>query len=541
MTGDRNAPPVALGVLLDGTIQEGWVLASLREALSVPGVRLAALAVARGIVRASFASRLHRLFDRIDEWIRCRRERLFRRTDVTAEFGAPMLNVGVDNRSDGWCPDPAGVAALQSCGVDVWLCFTAVAPRRLMDPVSKHGVWGIEIGQGVSASDIWGGAMELAVGSPVTIVSVVDYAQSPDGLLYRSFGATVTNSARRNRLGSLHKAISLFRRMLERLTRDGDSARPPDPALPAPAHYPALHAPTVCAVVRLYWRLASNVAVNRLRSLNRREQWQMAYYFAEENDQGCRFERLRYLVPPKDRFWADPFAFEHEGRYFIFFEELIFRMQNGRIMAIEVFEDREPGEPQVALERPYHMSYPFVFTWEGSLYMMPETAANGTVEVYRCEAFPLRWRLHRVFLENIRAYDATLWQDKDRWWMFVNVAESGADSSDELHLYWSSTPLGPWTAHRDNPVVSDVRCARPAGPLFVRDGTLYRPSQDCSLAYGHCVVINRVDVLRDDDYRETMTHRISPGWRKDVLHVHTLGGSKRLRVIDYQVSRKQSF
>ena len=204
-------------------------------------------------------------------------------------------------------------------------------------------------------------------------------------------------------------------------------------------------------------------------------------------------------------------------------------------------EEVRDHEPRVALERPYHLSYPFVFEWEGMLYMMPETAANETVEVYRCDEFPLRWSLHRIFLDKISAYDATLWQSEGRWWMFVNVAEPGADSSDELHIYWSATPLGPWTAHRANPVLSDVRRARPAGPIFSRDGVLYRPSQDCSLAYGHSILINRVDVLSDGEYRETTVQRISPGWRKDILHVHTLGGSQGLRVIDYLVSRKLRF
>lgn len=70
---------------------------------------------------------------------------------------------------------------------------------------------------------------------------------------------------------------------------------------------------------------------------------------------------------------------------------------------------------------------------------------------------------------------------------------------------------------------------------------MYRPSQDCSLAYGHSVVINRVDVLSSEAYRETPVQSIAPGWRKDILHIHTLGGSKRLRVIDYLVNRSQWF
>ena len=507
---------VAIGVLLDARIQERWVLESLKQALAVPGVKLTAVALASANPRDSFASRLHALIDRLDEQLRCPNERLFVATDVAAELALPLIDV----------------EAARQCEVDVWLCFTSVAPPRPLDWGSRLGVWGIEIGQGVPAASAWAGAQEVGAGSAVTMVSVVDYAQPLDGVLYRSFGATVRSSARRNRLSCLRKAISFFRRLLARR-----SARPV--TLAVPAEYPALPAPTVRASVQLSSRPVSTVAANRLKSLRWLEQWQIAYHFADADEAGCRPERLRYLVPPTDHGWADPFAVEHQGRSFIFFEDMAERAPKGRIMALEVFEDGEPGAPQLVLERPYHLSYPFVFAWDGALYMLPETAQNGTLELYRCEAFPLRWQLHKILLDDVRAFDATLWRQGDRWWMFVNIAEPGADSTDELHLYSSTTPLGPWSAHRGNPVVSDVRCARPAGPLFSRNGTLYRPSQDCSLAYGHSVVINRVDVLGDDDYRETAVDRITPGWRKDVVGVHTLGRSKRLRVIDYRVPRKR--
>ncbi len=537
----REAPPshpLKLGVLLDGTIQESWVLESLRRSLAVPGVRLAAVAVARGNSRKSFAGHLHRVLDRLDQQVRCRTERLFAPIDVAGELAAPLLNIGIAGDDDGWYPDDPGVAALRKCEVDVWLCFCVVPPHRPLGAISRLGVWGIEIGD-APATSVWAGAMEVGTDSPMTAVSIVDYAACGDSLRYRSFGATVRNSARLNRLSCLRKGLGFFARLLARVG-NGNSQPCVRPAMPAPpARLSVAGKPTVSAVGRLSWRLVSNVAANRLHSLRWRDQWQMAYYFADESQPGCRFEGLRYLVPPKDRFWADPFAVEHQGRCFVFFEELPYRTYRGRIMAIEVFENAEPGEAQVVLEQPYHLSYPFVFAWDGSLYMLPETAGNGTVEVYRCEAFPHRWRLHRVLLENVSAFDATLWRKNDLWWMFINIAEPGADSSDELHLYRSTTPLGPWTAHRGNPVISDVRRARSAGPLFTRNGNLYRPSQDCSLAYGHSVLINRVDVLDDDDYRETTVQRIEPGWRKDILRVHTLGGSKRLRVIDYLVNRKQ--
>jgi len=529
--------PTAVGVLLDGRIQERWVLDCVRQAVTVPGVRLAAVALVSVKPWKSLAQAFHRLFDRIDQRVRCPGERLFEPVDVVDQLALrPFRVMGVRHRN-GWSADDAGTAALQGCGVDLWLCFTALPPCGFAHPVSRLGVWGIEIGDGVAASNVWAGAGELSASCPVTMVNVVDYAAPADNLLYRSFGATITNSPRRNRLRALGKGISFFKRLLERLRLDRSTWPPLLPAtLPAPMHYPKLPEPTLSALARLARGQASNIVANRM-PLRQVEQWQIAYYFGDENEPGCQFERLRYLVPPKDRFWADPFAVAYQDRYFIFFEELIMLAPKGRLAAIEVFENAEPGEAKIILEQPYHLSYPLVFDWEGTLYMIPETSKNRTVELYRCEEFPHRWVLHKVLLDNINAVDATLWSGRGRCWMFVNVAEPGVTNIDELHLYWSATPFGPWTAHPRNPLVSDVRCARPAGPLFSRAGELYRPSQDCSVAYGHSILINRVEHLSEDGYRETAVDRIAPGWREDALRVHTVCESKRLRVIDCMMRR----
>ena len=57
------------------------------------------------------------------------------------------------------------------------------------------------------------------------------------------------------------------------------------------------------------------------------------------------------------------------------------------------------------------------------------------------------------------------------------------------------------------------------------------------MAYGHSILINRVEHLGEDGYRETAVDRIAPGWREDVLRVHTVSGNKRLRVMDCMMRR----
>ena len=126
--------------------------------------------------------------------------------------------------------------------------------------------------------------------------------------------------------------------------------------------------------------------------------------------------------------------------------------------------------------------------------MIPESAENRTIELYRFRVFPDDLEFVHILMENVEAYDATLEEYNGLWWMFANVKpHAGASSWDELCLFYSDSPISStWHPHPLNPVVSDVRCARPAGNLFVQDIYLYRPSQNSSHRYGYGLNINRI-------------------------------------------------
>jgi len=533
--GAASTPTAALrlGVLLDASSGERWIAEAVHAALALPGAELAGVVVLHERGRkTSAAAAIHSLLA-VEQRLRCPNEPLLARIDVVAALPrTERLDVVIAAR-DAWELHDAAIAQLQGYAVDYWLCFAAERPRLPMSKIARRGVLGVEIGHGVPATSLWAGAAEVGGGSVATLASVVDYAAEPAAALYRGIGTTVASSSARNRVAALRRGMNGLVRGLAQAADGVASVR-----TRASSETPASQ-PTLGGVARLGRQILGRVAANRLRALRWREQWQIAYQFT---DQGAplNLERLRHLVPPPDRYWADPFALRHENRHYVFFEEARYSDERGRIMVVEVRDHAEPGVPQVALERPYHVSYPFLFRYDGALYMLPETAANGRLELYRCETVPWQWRLHSVLLENVRAFDATLWQATDRWWLFANIGAPGTDGNDELHLYSSACgPFGPWRPHRRNPIVADARRARSAGPLFRRAGALYRPSQDCTPVYGHSVVVNRVDALDDDDYRETPVERLDPGWRADVLRVHTLGGSGRLRVIDCSVRRRR--
>src|SRR4029434_10255520 len=105
-------------------------------------------------------------------------------------------------------------------------------------------------------------------------------------------------------------------------------------------------------------------------------------------------------------------------------------------------------------------------------------------------------------LSGIRAVDPTIVEHLGRWYLFTSVSEAGGSTWDELFLFVADTPIGPWAPHPMNPIVSDVRCARPVGALFLRDGVLYRPGQNSEKTYGHSLAVLEVTELTPDRYAE---------------------------------------
>jgi hypothetical protein len=238
------------------------------------------------------------------------------------------------------------------------------------------------------------------------------------------------------------------------------------------------------------------------------------------------------MTPPAGRFYADPFLFGHGGRRFIFFEDFDWSCGRAVICYVEIDADGRRGLPGVALSQDCHLSYPFVFEAGEAIYMVPETAGRRTVELYRAARFPDVWTLERVLLSDVAATDATLLRHEGRLWLFVAIAVDGGRPIDELFLFSSESLGGEWEPHPMNPVVSDVRCARPAGRVFVQDGQLIRPAQDCSRSYGWRVVFNRVEVLSASDYRERPVGAIEPAPGSGNLRTHSYDCDGVFEVLD---------
>ncbi|BCW89870.1 hypothetical protein sos41_30380 [Alphaproteobacteria bacterium SO-S41] len=233
------------------------------------------------------------------------------------------------------------------------------------------------------------------------------------------------------------------------------------------------------------------------------------------------------------RFYADPFVATYGGKTWILVEEFPYATGRGIISAVELGPNGPIDTPRPVLETGSHLSYPFIFERDGQMWMIPESAENRTVDLYRAEAFPDRWVHVATLLKDIPVGDVTIADHGGKLWMFGTVGEGDASSWDALHL-WSAEKLeGPWHAHGDNPVLMDALGARPGGAFYRKDGALWRPAQDCTTGYGVGLALCQVTKLDDDGFEQEIKAVLRPGgpdWPGTGLH--TLNWAAGVEVVD---------
>jgi hypothetical protein len=265
------------------------------------------------------------------------------------------------------------------------------------------------------------------------------------------------------------------------------------------------------------------------------EHWSIAFRRVQGESVMERGEwpNVEWTHVPDDgaRYFADPFPFTDNGRNYVFCEEYPYATGKGIISLLEIINGRATN-PRPIFERPYHLSYPFVFRRGSDVYMIPETSSVGRIELYRADPFPDRWIFERVLVEDVIASDATLVKCEGRDWLFASVAAEGASTWDSLGLFFADDLFGAWAAHPLNPVLIDAGAARPGGAMLVRGDRLRRIAQDCRALYGGGIVLADVERLDPEDYAQTLRAVLGPPPGSGADGAHTLNVAGDYEFID---------
>ena len=273
--------------------------------------------------------------------------------------------------------------------------------------------------------------------------------------------------------------------------------------------------------------------------------WTIHFRIGETDDfLNNNYKDFRKIKPSSDRFWADPFVITEGDRYYMFVEEYLYKRNKGHISVIELDMEGKLMGVEKVIEKPYHMSYPFVFRDREEWYMIPETGENRTIDLYRSDGFPGKWKFVKHLMTGVNAVDSTLLYYDNKWWLFtvIDTIECALENSPELYLYYSDDLLTDnWHSHPMNPVVSDVRKSRPAGRIFMKGGNIYRPGQDCSLRYGNAFSFNQITTLSETEYFEKEALKVFPSWDRSLKGTHTFNFDGDITVIDTYKFRHRSW
>lgn len=352
-------------------------------------------------------------------------------------------------------------------------------------------------------------------------------------IIFQSFFSTNPDSVALNRSNYFLKMSAVVLQALRLLWEESGSTSWQRPTVDCHYDEQVPKSPTNRKLIIPLLQHCSTIIKRKIETRLFNHQWFLAFKFQDKSkDFGKLTGGYTEMIPPPDRLWADPFPVYQDGKYYLFFEELLFRSGKGHISVTELQEDGTWATPKVVLEQDCHLSYPFVFKWQESHYMIPEKNQKKSIELYKCVEWPHRWKIEKILMSSVNASDTTICKIEGLWWMFVAMAIEGTQAKDELFLYYAENPIGPWEAHKKNPVVSDVRNARPAGRIFQSDGVWMRPAQDCSGLYGRAIVIMELVRINPHEYIEKEYIKIEPLWSKNLIGTHTLNTEGSLTVID---------
>lgn len=433
-----------------------------------------------------------------------------------------VVHVIVDRRPRRWVR--ALLLALDRHGVEVRLAFATVDAPYVLDarssPASPAG-WRLVVGTER------GGIPAFEEG--VTGAECVDAALA----CYRNGEARTVRSGR---FPYAHRHDHMMALVLDRCAqwlRD-EMAAPTPFERGMPFERPPRRSITPLAALRFAAAELVRTLRHALRYAFEEVRWDVAVTSTpvERFVEDPRAAWLHWIARDEREFLADPFITRtHAGNPWLLCETLDRRTPC--IVGIDLndrFGHRTPliGGGTAA-------SYPYVLEVDGERWLVPEQARRNAVHAYRLNGKVEE--LRAPLLDGVAALDPTIVHHDGRWWLFCTDRADAPNYA--LRIYWADHPAGPWHAHARNPAKVDISGARPAGNFFVRDGVLHRPAQDCRGRYGRALVIQRIDALTPEEFRETPVARIDVSVlrRKGAVGMHTLSYGEGWVALDAQFAR----
>jgi hypothetical protein len=284
------------------------------------------------------------------------------------------------------------------------------------------------------------------------------------------------------------------------------------------------------ALFLLFFGFVGGMVVGMKRGIpfvTQREQWTIGIY---RSNNPFQYNSLQGWINPLFRaedvtdvpakFVADPFLVKEGDTWNLFFEVYNNDTQQGDLAVATSKNTWTWKYERVILDEPFHLSYPYVFKWEGEYYLIPESYEANSIRLYKARDFPYNWDYVATIIEGRDFLDNSIAYHNGKWWLFTSQT-----GNDILRLYYADKLLGPWTEHPQSPIVEgDANIARPGGRVLILEDRIYRYTQDSDPSYGNKLWAFEITELTPTNYSERLVTNApvleasGSGWNGQAMH-----------------------
>ena len=526
-----------VGILCNGAHFQQWQADCIRQVMSVPGVQMAVLVVneianeattPKGFLDRPWGTALYRTYRR--RWFK---PAAMAKVDLSHELkSVPVIACRAEQRGSGQYFAEADLERIREHRPDVLLRFGFNILRGTVLDLPTYGVWSYHHGDELKYRGGPPGLWEIMKGDGLIGAILQRLTDNLDAgrVLRKGWFPTVDHSLQETvdtvLTHSTPWAAQVCRVLLEGDVHAADGMESGSKA-------PLYKYPNNIQFLSFLWKQFGNKLRFHREELRAHEEWNLGVLY--QPIQALLEEKpnlnVRWLPAPSTvSFRADPFGYmDPEGNLNVLYEKYDRATGIGAIHRIRPKRDNVLKRSRTMLSLSTHLSYPYVVEHEGTVYVIPENAAGGGVDLYRVDASNEALELVTRMLD-VPLFDPTVFQHEGRWWLMGTLAPL---TNVHLVAYHAPSLQGPYSPHALNPIKADLRSARPAGTPFLHEGKLYRPSQDSEESYGHRVVINHVQELTPTAFREEAVKTIGPingsYWNKGL---HTISAVGDITLVD---------
>ena len=422
---------------------------------------------------------------------------------------------------------PADVEYIKSCKLDFMLRFGfGIIKGDILD-AATYGVWSYHHDDDRKYRGVPTGFWEIMFGDPVNAAVLQRLTHQIDSgiILHKAYFATINHSWEANLNNILQRSVEWPLQVCRRI-REGETEflavekAPETKIYKTPGNF------------RMLWFILK-VTFNKLKfhynELFRAEKWQIglidpgAEAIIHHGEQTLPELQWIPVQTRKSVYHADPSGFIHQGFIHLLCEEYDYASGKGIIVSLKLdAATKKILRKVVALEKDYHLAFPFVFEFENNFYCIPENSEGSNVDLYLYDIETGLLVFNKTLVHGLKAVDPTLFCHDNLWWLFFTDKTS---TNERLHAWYSENIFGPFTPHANNPVKVDIRSSRPAGIPFMQGSMLLRPAQDCSIRSGRRIYLNQVVKLTKTEFLEMEYAVLNPsptsGYR-DGMHTFNM-------------------